>query len=86
MKVRYDKKVHERVFEVGTEVLLYDSSLVKQWSRKLEERWLGPFKVTWKGTLGAYEIDLGNGKTKMVSGDQLKQYHRCDKLEVLDNE
>ena len=86
MKVRYDKKVHERVFEVGTEVMLYDMSLVKQWSRKLEERWLGPFKVTWKGTLGAYEIDLGNGKTKMVSGDQLKQYHHRDKLEVLDNE
>jgi hypothetical protein len=75
MKARYDKKVHERNFKVGDEVLLYNSSLLKQWSRKLEERWLGPYEVSWKGTLGAYAIMVG-GKSKLVSGDQLKHYFR----------
>ena len=75
MKERYDKKVHERPFAVGDEVLVYDSTLLKQWSRKLEERWLGPYVILWKGSLGAYAVDVG-GKQKMVSGDQLKAYHR----------
>ena len=76
IKVRYDKRVHEKSFEIGDEVLLYNSALLKQWSHKLEERWLGPYVITWKGSLGAYVISTGEGQTKMVSGDQLKQYHR----------
>ena len=76
MKERYDKKTHDRDFEEGQEVLLYDSSLLKQWSRKLEERWTGPYIVLWKGDLGAYILDMGKGKTKTVSGDHIKLYHR----------
>jgi integrase-like protein len=76
MKERYDKKTHNRDFNEGQEVLLYDMSLLKQWSRKLEERWTGPYVVIWKGDLGAYVIDMGNHKTKTVSGDHLKAYHR----------
>ena len=75
MKEHYDKKVRARNFEVGDEVLLFDSSLLKQWSRKLEERWLGPFKIVWKGTLGAFQVKKDGSKSKMVSGDQLKHYH-----------
>ena len=75
MKNRFDKKVREREFKEGQEVLLYDSSLLKQWSRKLEERWNGPYTILWKGDLGAYTIDMGNGKMKTVSGDHLKPYH-----------
>lgn len=74
MKERYDRKTHQTQFEEGERVLLYDMSLLKQWSRKLEERWNGPFTVVWKGTMGGYNIDLGDGKTKMVSGDHLKRY------------
>jgi hypothetical protein len=74
MKERYDKKVHDVPLEVGQQVLIFDSSLLKQWSRKLEERWLGPYVITWKGTMGAYAIDV-DGKTRTVSGDQLKLYH-----------
>jgi hypothetical protein len=76
LKERYDKKVHAQEFLEGQEVLLYDSTLLKQWSRKLEERWTGPYLVTWKGSMGAYSIDVGDGKMKLVSGDQLKRYHR----------
>ena len=76
MKNRYDKKVRPMEFDCDEEVLVYDSTLLKQWSRKLEERWLGPFKVIWKGTMGAYTVEDVNGKVRMVSGDQMKRYHR----------
>jgi hypothetical protein len=76
MRERYDKKTRPQTFQEGQEVLLYDSSLLKQWSRKLEERWTGPYVVLWTGELGAYTIDLGQGKTRIVSGDHLKAYHR----------
>jgi WD40 repeat protein len=76
MKERYDKKTRPQTFQEGQEVLLYDSSLLKQWSRKLEERWNGPYVVLWSGERGAYTIDLGQNKTRTVSGDHLKAYHR----------
>ena len=76
IKLCYDKKVKARDFKEGDEVLLFDSSLIKQWSCKLEERWLGPYKITWKGTLGAFAIKREGEKEKTVSGDQLKFYHR----------
>jgi hypothetical protein len=74
MKARYDKKVRPLEFQEGQEVLLYDSTLLKQWSRKLDERWKGPYTVVWKGTLGAYGIRLNDGMIRMVTGDQLKVY------------
>ena len=67
--------MREHLFAVGDEVLVYNLTLLKQWSHKLEERWLGPYVILWKGSLGAYAVDVG-GKQKMVSGDQLKAYHR----------
>jgi len=76
MKERYDKKVHLKEFQEGQEVLLYDSSLLKQWSRKLDERWMGPYLIVWKGSLGAYSIDMGEKGMKMVSGDNLKPYYQ----------
>jgi len=76
MKQRYDRKVRSTNLDVGTEVLLFDSTLLKQWSRKLEERWLGPFVIKWRGTSGAYGIEDETGKFKLVSGDQLKPYYR----------
>src|SRR3954468_1066101 len=74
MKERYDRRVRAQRYEVGELVLQFDSSLLKQWSRKLDERWLGPYQVIWQGTQGAYTIINGAGKMKMVSGDQLKKY------------
>ena len=74
MKERYDKRVHKHPFAEGDKVLVYDAMLLKQWSCKLEEHWLGPYKITWKGMMGAYMVDV-DGKSKMVSGDQLKFYY-----------
>ena len=36
MKERYDRRVRADEMDIGDEVLLYDSTLLKQWSRKLE--------------------------------------------------
>ena len=58
------------------EILVFDSTLLKQWSHKLEEQWLGPYKILWKGMIGVYSVDVG-GKPKLMSGDQLKLYHHC---------
>jgi len=76
IKHRYDSKIRSKAFTVGQEVLMYDSSLLKQWSRKLDERWLGPFQVKWVGSKGAYSIGSEDGTERLVSGDQLKLYHR----------
>jgi hypothetical protein len=80
MKDRYDRRTRRQTFTEGQEVLLYDTSLLKQWSRKLDERWMGPYVVLWEGEKGAYVVELEEGKTKMVSGDHLKAYHRRERF------
>ena len=75
MANRYNQRVRPKEFSIGDLVLLYDSTLLKQWSRKLEERWLGPFRVLWRGSMGAYTISTEGEKTRIVSGDHLKKYH-----------
>ena len=33
----------------ASDKLYYDLMLLKQWSRKLKERWTGPYHVVWEG-------------------------------------
>ncbi|GBG84376.1 hypothetical protein CBR_g38349 [Chara braunii] len=77
-KFRWDKmaRVRKEPLKVGDVVLLYDSSLEKQWSRKLDKRWLGPYRVTRCGEHGAYQIEELNGTTwkDWVSGSRLKKF------------
>ncbi|GBG78610.1 hypothetical protein CBR_g27836 [Chara braunii] len=77
-KFRWDKmaRVRKEPLKVGDIVLLYDSSLEKQWSRKLDKRWLGPYRVTRCGEHGAYQIEELNGTTwkDWVSGSRLKKF------------
>ncbi|GBG73667.1 hypothetical protein CBR_g17010 [Chara braunii] len=58
-KERWDHlpRVRKEPLEVGDVVLLYDSSLEKQWLRKLDKRWLGPYRIRRCGQHGAYEIE-----------------------------
>uniref|UniRef100_A0A388M2H8 Integrase catalytic domain-containing protein n=1 Tax=Chara braunii TaxID=69332 RepID=A0A388M2H8_CHABU len=46
-KMRWDQmaRVRKEPLAVGDVVLLYDSSLEKQWSRKLDKRWMGPYTI-----------------------------------------
>ncbi|GBG78454.1 hypothetical protein CBR_g26484 [Chara braunii] len=77
-KFQWDKMamVRKEPLKVGEVVLLYDSSLEKQWSRKLDKRWLGPYRVTRCGEHGAYQIEELNGTTwkDWVSGSRLKKF------------
>ncbi|GBG66024.1 hypothetical protein CBR_g55003 [Chara braunii] len=77
-KFRWDKMARLRKEPLKAEdvVLLYDSSLEKQWSRKLDKRWLGPYRVTRCGEHGAYQIEELNGTAwkDWVSGSRLKKF------------
>ncbi|GBG90057.1 hypothetical protein CBR_g50150 [Chara braunii] len=79
---RWDKmaRVRKELLKVGDVVLLYDSSLEKQWSRKLE--WLGPYRVTKCGEHGAYQIEELNGTAwkDWVSGSRLKKFVARDQM------
>src|SRR5437763_3820405 len=74
MKARYNRRIKTQKFKLGDLVLLFNSALLKQWSCKLEERWLSPYKVVWCSSQGAYLIINGAGATRIVSGDQIKKY------------
>ncbi|GBG80610.1 GT2-family glycosyltransferase [Chara braunii] len=58
-KMRWDQmaRVRKSSLAVGDVVLLYDSSLEKQWSRKLDKRWMGPYRILRCGEFGAYPIE-----------------------------
>ncbi|GBG74883.1 hypothetical protein CBR_g19396 [Chara braunii] len=62
-KMRWDQtaRVRKEPLAVGDSVLLYDSSLEKQWSRKLDKGWLGPYRIVRCGEFGAYQIEELNG-------------------------
>ncbi|GBG87776.1 hypothetical protein CBR_g45932 [Chara braunii] len=74
---RWDQsaRVRKVPLAVGDVVLLYDSSLEKQWSRKLDKRWLGPYRIVRVGDFGAYQIEELNGTEwkDWVSGTRLKK-------------
>ena len=76
----FDKNRHERVdqIEVGDLVLLYNSILDKQWSQKLSNKWLAPYRIRQiaqdRGTYLLRELD----ETKLegiFAGDRVKRFH-----------
>jgi hypothetical protein len=77
-KVRWDRqpRVRKEPLEINDIVLLYDSSLEKQWSRKLDNRWLGPYRITRKTEHGEYEIEEldGTKARNWVSGSHLRKF------------
>ncbi|GBG81432.1 hypothetical protein CBR_g32109 [Chara braunii] len=76
-KARWDQlaRIRKVPLKVGDVVLLYDSSLEKQWSRKLHKRWLGPYRIVRCGDFGAYQIEeLDETEWKdWVPGTRLKK-------------
>jgi len=90
-KAYLDKNRRERVqtIEIGDMVLLYNSSLEKQWSQKLKNKWLGPYKIREIGETGTYLLNELDGMElqRIFAGDQIKKFFaRCgvedDKAEV----
>ncbi|GBG79657.1 hypothetical protein CBR_g29805 [Chara braunii] len=83
-KFRWDKmaRIRKEPLKVGDIVLLYDSSLEKQWSRKLDKRWLGPYRVATCGEYGAYQIEELNGTAwkDWVSNSRLNKFVARDEF------
>ncbi|GJZ66484.1 reverse transcriptase domain-containing protein [Tanacetum coccineum] len=72
-----DSKIKNRVFNVGDQVLLFNSRL-KIFLGKLKTRWTGPFTVTQVFPYGAVELSQTDGPNFKVNGHRLKHYFGGD--------
>ena len=70
----HDRKIKERHFEPGQQVLLFNSRL-KLFPGKLKSRWSGPFTITQVFPHGAIELmDETLNQPFKVNGGRLKHY------------
>src|SRR6266508_5765641 len=77
------KKYHDRKIKrksnlnIGDKVLLYNAAKAKQWSRKLKEKWKGPYLIHDKLLNRSYKLKdfKGNIFKTPVNGEILKGYH-----------
>nr|GEV18528.1 reverse transcriptase domain-containing protein [Tanacetum cinerariifolium] len=76
-KKLHDSKIKNHIFNVGNQVLLFNSSL-KIFSRKLKTRWSGPFTITQVFLYGTVELSQPNGPNFKVNGHRVKHYFRGD--------
>nr|GEU59501.1 reverse transcriptase domain-containing protein [Tanacetum cinerariifolium] len=76
-KKLHDFKIKNRIFNIGDQVLLFNSRL-KIFSRKLKTRWPGPFTITQVFTYGTVELSQPNGPNFKVNGHHVKHYFRGD--------
>nr|GEX47201.1 reverse transcriptase domain-containing protein [Tanacetum cinerariifolium] len=76
-KKLHDSKIKNRIFNVGVQVLLFNSRL-KIFSRKLKTRWSGPFTITKVFPYGTIELSQPNGPNFKVNGQRLKHYFGGD--------
>nr|GEZ14289.1 reverse transcriptase domain-containing protein [Tanacetum cinerariifolium] len=72
-KKLHDSKIKNRIFNVGDQVLLFNSRL-KIFSEKLKTRWSGPFTITQVFPYGTIELLQPNGPNFKVNGHRVKHY------------
>ncbi|GJU92833.1 hypothetical protein Tco_1317589 [Tanacetum coccineum] len=73
----HDSKIKNRVFNVGDQVLLFNSRL-KMFSGKLKSRWSGPFTITQVFPYGTVELSQNSGPNFKVNGHRIKHYYGGD--------
>nr|GEW35621.1 DNA-directed DNA polymerase [Tanacetum cinerariifolium] len=73
----HDSKIKKCIFNVGDQVLLFNSRL-KIFSRKLKTSWSGPFTITQVFSYGNVELSQPNGSNFKVNGPHVKHYFRGD--------
>ncbi|GJX78517.1 reverse transcriptase domain-containing protein [Tanacetum coccineum] len=73
----HDSKIKNRIFNVGDQVLLFNSRL-KIFSGKLKTRWSGPFTVTQVFPYGTVELSQNSRPNFKVNGHRLKHYFGGD--------
>ncbi|GJS23537.1 putative reverse transcriptase domain-containing protein [Tanacetum coccineum] len=76
-KKLHDSKIKNRIFNVGDQVLLFNSRL-KIFSGKLKTRWSGPFTNTKVFQYGTIELSQPNGLNFKVNGHRVKHYFGGD--------
>nr|GEV66617.1 reverse transcriptase domain-containing protein [Tanacetum cinerariifolium] len=76
-KKLHDFKIKNRIFNVGDQVLLFDSHL-KIFSGKLKTRWSGPFTITQVFPYGTVELSQPDGPNFKVNGHRGKHYFGGD--------
>nr|GEY07075.1 reverse transcriptase domain-containing protein [Tanacetum cinerariifolium] len=77
IKKLHDSKIKSRIFNVGDQVLLFNSRL-KIFSGKLKTRWSGPFIITQVFPYGTVELSQPNGPNFKVNGHRVKHYFGGD--------
>ncbi|GJT75959.1 reverse transcriptase domain-containing protein [Tanacetum coccineum] len=73
----HDAKIKNRVFNVGDQVLIFNSRL-KISSGKLKSRWSGPFTIAYVFPYGTVELSQNSGPNFKVNGHRIKHYFRGD--------
>ncbi|GJZ98880.1 reverse transcriptase domain-containing protein [Tanacetum coccineum] len=76
-KKLHDSKIKNRIFNVGDQVLLFNSRL-KIFSRKLKTRWSGPFTIAQLFPYGTVELSKIDGSNFKVNGHRVKHYFGGD--------
>nr|GEU79077.1 reverse transcriptase domain-containing protein [Tanacetum cinerariifolium] len=72
-KKLHDSKIKNYIFNVGDQVLLFNSRL-KIFSGKLKTRWSGPFTITQVFPYGTVELSQPNCPNFKVNGHRVKHY------------
>nr|GEV13636.1 reverse transcriptase domain-containing protein [Tanacetum cinerariifolium] len=76
-KKLHDSKIKNRIFNVGDQVLLFNSRL-KIFSGKLKTRWSSPFTITRVFPYDTIELSQPNGLNFKVNGHRVKHYFGGD--------
>nr|GEV77692.1 reverse transcriptase domain-containing protein [Tanacetum cinerariifolium] len=76
-KKLHDDKIKNRIFNVGDQVLLFNSRL-KIFSGKLKSRWSGPFTIAEIYPYGTAKLIHPDGCNFKVNCHRLKHYHGGD--------
>ncbi|GJY98878.1 reverse transcriptase domain-containing protein [Tanacetum coccineum] len=73
----HDSKIKNRVFNIGDQVLLFNSRL-KMFSGKLKSRWSGLFTIAQVFPYGTVELSQNFGPNFKVNGHRIKHYFGGD--------
>nr|GEU95727.1 reverse transcriptase domain-containing protein [Tanacetum cinerariifolium] len=76
-KKLHDSKIKNRIFNVGDQVLLFNSRL-KIFFGKLKTRWSGPFTITEVYPYGTAKLSHADGSNFKVNCHRLKHYYGGD--------
>ncbi|GKF04199.1 hypothetical protein Tco_0034867 [Tanacetum coccineum] len=76
-KKLHDSKIKNRIFNVGDQVLLFNSRL-KILSGKLKSRWSGRFTITKVYPYGTAKLSHADGSNFKVNCHHLKHYYGGD--------